>query len=423
MKKPLKILIVDDDEVDRMAICRALKATDVLSELAEASSCAEALSTLKQTSFDCAFLDYRLPDRNGLALMQIMQEQGMQCPVIMLTGQGDEQIAVELMKAGATDYLTKSHISPERLAKTLRSALRIYQAEQQAALANQQLQESYRLLMQKNQELKEQQQQIQSQNLQLKQSIAEREQMALQQKDFISHLTHDLRTPLFASDTVLKMFQQEAFCPLSADMHTAIVAMIRSNHNLIQIVDTLLEVHCYEAGMKNLNFMPCDLEAIANEVVQELLPLAEDKGIALRLQKKAILTSAEKSSTLVQGDFLELRRMLTNLVGNSIKFTQTGAVELRLIPSFLSPNPSEQPHQFPRQWITLEVEDTGFGISEAEQATLFERFRKGIHKQAGSGLGLHLVHRILQVHQGRIKVRSQVGQGSLFTVCLPARFT
>jgi two-component system, sensor histidine kinase and response regulator len=417
MEEPLKILVVDDDEVDRMVVRRALMASGLRVELAEACSCAEAIATLATRPFDCAFLDYRLPDRDGLALVQLIREQGVHSPLIMLTGQGDEQIAVELMKAGATDYLSKSHISPERLAKTLLNAMRVHQAEQQAALANQQLQESYALLIQTNQELEQQRQQIQTQNLQLQKSIAEREQMALQQEDFIAHLTHDLRTPLFASDTMLKMFQKEAFCPLPVDMHTAIAAMIRSNHNLIQIVDTLLEVHSYEAGVKKLNLMPCDLWAIANEVIQELLPLAEEKGIALRIQWGGAESDAEKICPKVQGDYLELRRMLTNLLGNSIKFTESGSVDLRLIP-FLPPNMTNDLDRS-QAWLTIAVQDTGFGMSEAQQATLFERFRKGTHKQSGSGLGLHLVSRIVQVHQGKVEVRSELGKGSLFTIHLP----
>jgi two-component system, sensor histidine kinase and response regulator len=425
MEDPLKILIVDDDQVDRMAVRRALKTAQVQTEIAEASTCAEAITMLKTVSFDCAFLDYQLPDQDGLALVQMIRSEGILSPLIMLTGQGDEQIAVELMKAGATDYLSKAKISPERLARALMNAMRVYQAEQQAILANRQLQENHALLVQKNQELEQQRQQIQSQNTQLQQTIAEREELALRQKDFISHLTHDLRTPLFASDTMLKMFQKEAFCPLPEPMHTAITAMIRSNRNLIQIVDTLLEVHSYEAGMKTLNFIPCDLWAIGNEVIQELLPLATDKGIELKIQWHGT-TKCEDTEDLnknalscpkVQGDYLELRRMLTNLLGNSIKFTDSGSVVFSLAP-VLSTSPEKQLNS-KSGYLVLNVQDTGFGMSEAEQANLFERFRKGTHKQSGSGLGLHLVARIVQVHHGKIEVSSTLGAGSSFTIYLP----
>jgi signal transduction histidine kinase len=410
METALNLLIVDDDEVDRMAVRRALKSADVQAILTEACDAAEALATLQRAPFDCVFLDYRLPDQDGLALVQAIRAAGIQAPLIVLTGQGDEQIAVDLMKAGANDYLSKSKISPGRLAQMLRNALRLYQAEQQVAQASQQLQESYTLLVQKNEALEQQQQQIQAQNLQLQQSIAEREQMMLQREDFIAHLTHDLRTPLFASDTMLKMFQKEAFCPLPPDMHRAITAMIRSNQTLMQIVDTLLEVHSYEAGVKTLTLMPCNIGKLAREVLQELVPLAQEKGIDLRLQGGSEPNHAEP---IVQGDYLELHRMLINLVGNSIKFTETGSIKLRVTPGCTSVLDAS------KAWVLIDVQDTGYGMSEAEQATLFERFRKGTHKQAGSGLGLHLVYRIVQAHHGRIEVCSAVGQGSLFTISLP----
>lgn len=71
-------------------------------------------------------------------------------------------------------------------------------------------------------------------------------------------------------------------------------------------------------------------------------------------------------------------------------------------------------------WVTIEIEDTGPGITPAEQATLFERFRPGSHKGSGSGLGLHLSRRIVEAHQGTIDVKSELGKGSTFTVRLPA---
>jgi two-component system, sensor histidine kinase and response regulator len=383
----LNLLVADKDEVERMAVSRALKEIAVQAEITETMTCAETIARMKAFSFDCAFLDDHLPGENGVILVQMLRAANIQTPLIILTGQGDEQTAVELIKAGAMDYLSKSSISPARLAVTLKNALRIHQAEQQ----------------------------IQIQNIQLQQGIAEREQMILQQKDFISHLTHDLRTPLFASDTMLKMFQKEVFCPLSPEMHQAITAMIRSNYNLIQIVDALLEVHSYEAGVKKLTLMPCDLWEIGNEVIQELLPLAEAKGIALKIGWDGNADSTGPDC-LIEGDYLELQRMLRNLLGNSIKFTASGSVELqfKVFPSRSKEHPSEQ-----GQELVLEVRDTGYGMTEAEQATLFERFHTGIHKQSGSGLGLHLVQRIVQIHHGTITIQSEVGVGNIFTIRLP----
>lgn len=142
MEQVLKILVVDDDQVDRMAVRRALKQGGVRAELWESTDCASALNELQQQQFDCVFLDYRLPDGDGLTLVQAIAQAGVRVPIVVLTGQGDEQIAVEVMKAGAADYLSKDKISADNLSQILRNAIRIHTAEMQAALATQKLKES-----------------------------------------------------------------------------------------------------------------------------------------------------------------------------------------------------------------------------------------------------------------------------------------
>ncbi|MBE9189898.1 PAS domain S-box protein [Gloeocapsopsis crepidinum LEGE 06123] len=150
MEETVKILVVDDDEVDRMAVRRALRAAGVQTELSEVSDCAGAIAILQAQSFDCVFLDYFLPDGDGLSLVQQLRSLGITVPLVVLTGQGDEQIAVQLIKAGAYDYLSKAKISPENLAQVLRQTIRVYRAEQAAAIANERLKESeerYRLVL------------------------------------------------------------------------------------------------------------------------------------------------------------------------------------------------------------------------------------------------------------------------------------
>ncbi|NJL69833.1 MAG: PAS domain S-box protein [Microcoleus sp. SM1_3_4] len=186
MEKSIRILVVDDDEVDRMAVRRSLKSAGFLGEISEAENCALALEKLSastgsgaalpilqsafppqsnsggktekssatnqifESRFDCVFLDYRLPDGDGLSLVTAIRNAGIKIPLIVLTGQGDEQIAVELMKAGASDYIAKGKMSADSLSRSLQNALRVYRAETQAVLASQQLKESeerYRLVL------------------------------------------------------------------------------------------------------------------------------------------------------------------------------------------------------------------------------------------------------------------------------------
>lgn len=135
MDETLTILIVDDDEIDRKAVRRALRVAGLALVVEEAADSAAALAALEQRPFDCVFLDYRLPDRDGLAVLQAIRARGLLVPVVVLTGQGDERLAVELMKAGASDYLSKGTLTPESLAQALRSAIRIQRAEASAARA------------------------------------------------------------------------------------------------------------------------------------------------------------------------------------------------------------------------------------------------------------------------------------------------
>jgi PAS domain S-box-containing protein len=173
MEEIINILVVEDDEVDRMAVSRVLKKAGIAAEMAVAVDCKSALSallggelsqndnssseatnhahtTLKEPNFDCVLLDYRLPDGDGLGLVQAVREAGLKVPLVVLTGQGDEQTAVDLMKAGASDYLPKSKLSAETISRSVRNAVRLYRAQKEAASAQERLRDSeerYRLVL------------------------------------------------------------------------------------------------------------------------------------------------------------------------------------------------------------------------------------------------------------------------------------
>lgn len=232
--------------------------------------------------------------------------------------------------------------------------------------------------------------------------------MLRMREDFVSRLTHDLRTPLVAADRMLTLFQDGTFGSMSEEMKEAVITMTRSNRNLLELVNNLLEVYRYEADRKILSFSAVDLKELAQEVMEELKPLAQEKGLLLKYELQ------ENVKTTVTGDRLELHRLFTNLIGNAIKFTDEGYIIVRLNNITFRGN-------YPQKWVVFTVEDTGFGISPEEQKRLFNRFRSGNHRRAGSGLGLHLSRQIVETHQGTIEVESLLGQGSLFRVCLPLK--
>lgn len=127
----LRILIVDDDEVDRMAVRRALRTIEMDVDTVEAPDLATAREYLDNELFDCVVSDFNLPDGEGRDLLEYTRDHGEPVPMIMLTGVGDEGLAVELMKLGARDYIPKAQLSPARLAQSLRHVVEVSRAERE----------------------------------------------------------------------------------------------------------------------------------------------------------------------------------------------------------------------------------------------------------------------------------------------------
>lgn len=359
-----RILAVDDTRDNLILVQTILEGEGYEIELV--TDGLEALQKVEKSPPDLILLDVMMPGIDGYEVTRRIRHhpelKKSYIPILLITAYHESSV-VDGLDAGADDFIRKPFDTDELLAR-VRSLLR------------------------------------------LKDSLDAQAKMARQREDFVSRLTHDLRTPLVAADRMLNLFEEETFCQISPEMKQAISVMIRSNQNLMQMVNTLLEVYRFEAGKKTLNWEPCNLLEIAQEVVSELNPLAHEKNLSLKIAAPG-LDPQKETAGVVMGDGLEFRRVLHNLIGNAIKFTDIGGVEIRI---------SETPAQ---DWLTIEVEDTGYGIAPEDQATIFERFRQGRNKRSGSGLGLHLSRRIVEAHDGKIEVASELGKGSIFTIRLP----
>lgn len=353
-----RILLVDDsaDSLRLLQVTLKLKGYNVII----ADSGAEALVKIAESPPDLVLLDVVMPDMDGYEVTrQIKHNSNLPfIPILLVTG-SEKSSVVKGLDAGADEFICKPVDKKELLAR-VRALLR------------------------------------------LKHSMDEQLFLIQRREDFVTRLTHDLRTPLIAADQFLKLLQRGVFGNTLSAMRESLEQMAQSNQTLLSMVDTLLEVYQYEAGGKTLDFFVVDLWELCQQVVQELMPLADVKHLTL----KAVLTKdTEASLVRVKGDRLELRRLLTNLVGNAIRFSDAGSVEVRLNSTV--------------QGVTIEVEDTGIGMNPEEQLLLFDRFRQGKHQRRGNGLGLYLSRQIVEAHQGDISVSSTVGKGSIFTVYLP----
>jgi signal transduction histidine kinase/DNA-binding response OmpR family regulator len=144
--KKLSILIIDDDEVDRMSLKRSIKASGFNADITLACTITEGIEAVSENSFDCIFLDYNLPDSNGFEFLSEHKQEINGAPVIVVTSHGDEKLAVDAMRHGACDYIPKNLVNPEGISQSIRYALRINAAEQSTSKAEKALRESEKTL-------------------------------------------------------------------------------------------------------------------------------------------------------------------------------------------------------------------------------------------------------------------------------------
>lgn len=222
-------------------------------------------------------------------------------------------------------------------------------------------------------------------------------------RDFVADVSHELRTPIAALRTFNELLQTGAAeDPVTRDEF--LEQSGRQIERLDWLAVNLLELSKLDSGLVSLDPRPEDLRGVVEAAVQQAEPVAGRKGVDLRMALPA-------EPVRQPHDPPRLGQVLGNLIGNAIKFTPTGGlVEVALRPTL--------------EGAVIEVRDTGIGIPPEEIPLLFERFWRGARSRergSGSGLGLSIAKSIVDMHGGRIAVRSTAGEGSTFEVILPAR--
>jgi signal transduction histidine kinase len=375
-----KRILAVDDSVDNIFLVETILGSDGY-QLDSAQNGREALLKIEQAPPDLVLLDIMMPGMDGYEVTKrIRQSEKLSyIPILLLTAH-DHVSLVEGLDAGADDFIRKP-FDVEELQARVRSLLR------------------------------------------MKEAMDNQAHMIRQRDDFVARLTHDLRTPLVAANRMLTFCQNESFGTVASGAKEAISETIRNNEQLLAMVNTLLEVYRHDAGHKSLAITPLNLCDVATAVVNELKPLADEKQLTFKISDSSGNSITDPTPFETHGDVMELRRVVTNLIGNALKFTDSGQVLIQLgcldqvpekLPESYQPSPTTS-------WLMLQVVDTGIGISKADQAEIFDWFRQGKQRRSGSGLGLHLCCRIAKMHGGFIDVDSTPHQGSTFTLFLPAQ--
>lgn len=363
----LKILIVDDDEVDRMAVRRALRVAGVESTVREASDVASALALLREQEFDCAFLDYQLPGGDGIRVLRESRQEGIETPVVMLTGQENTQTAVELMKAGASDYLSKNALTPERLERSLRHVTRLARAQAQTRRAE-----------------------------------AERERATEARSRFFAAMSHELRTPINAIVGYNELILDGIFGPLAEKQEVSLRRAQQAARHLLELVNDVLDLAKIEAGRVEVQPEPVNIVELIQDLFATVRPLAEEHGSDLQLIHdgcdKPIITDPRR-----------VRQILLNLLSNALKFGQQNPVRVHCTPN-------------DDAGLIVEVEDHGAGIAPEDQERIFEEFvQLSPDRQGGTGLGLPISRSLAELLGGSLQVESTAGEGSVFRLTLPRK--
>jgi signal transduction histidine kinase len=426
---PCRILIVDDSPEDREVYKRMLaQDPDHAYEFLEADLGEEGLRLAQEERPDCLLLDYRLPDVDGLEFLSRMPTEKL-LPVIVLTGQGNEAVAVEAMKGGAQDYLLKGAVARDRLQHAVHNAIekvslrrKVEERTAELARANAALQTMYdelEVLVERrtaelsvaNEELKKEirvrewTEQERARLLVLEQAARKHAEEANRIKDeFLATLSHELRTPLNA---ILGWVQVLRTGKLDeAASARALETIERNSRAQAQLIADLLDVSRIITGKLRLDFRPVELPRIIDAVLESVRPAADAKDIQLAL-------SLEPLGSPVLGDSDRLQQVVWNLLSNAIKFTPRGGrVEVRVCEA--RPN------------AVLQVSDSGVGIRPDFLPYVFDRFRQAdgavTRTHGGLGLGLSIVRHLVELHGGTVEVESEgEGRGTTFTVRIPLR--
>jgi PAS domain S-box-containing protein len=351
---------------------------------------------------DAIVTDVMMPRMSGDELVRAVRARPEldAIPVLVLTARADDALRVELLRAGAQDYLMKPFVVDEVRARVanlvaLKRTREVLEREAQgqtrdlAALASE-------VALRKHE--------LEAALEAARQARDEAERASAVKTSFLRLVSHELRTPLTSVHLNLQRLMRDTASPLSDRQRESLRRGSFAVTRLTGLVEALLFEAQIASGRLAAQIEDVDIDALIRAVVEEARPQAEEKGLALAVR-------APEHVPWVQTEPRFLRLILANLVGNAVKYTASGGVEVAV--------------QMRGDGLRLEVRDSGPGIAPEDQARVFEPFERGEGAAAnfvpGVGLGLAVVRDLAGAIGARVELRSAPGAGSAFTVVLPAR--
>ncbi|MFB7814914.1 ATP-binding response regulator [Paenibacillus chitinolyticus] len=386
MEYPIRILLVDDRPEDFLTIQALL--VDTPYQLIRASSGMEALKFLLESEYALIIMDVLMPDMNGFETAERIKrrKKSEDIPIIFLTALTPEvEDYMKAYTAGGIDYLTKPFHSGVLRSK-IEGFVRLYKARKELQI--------------KTGELQKQTLELEDANRVLTQLKETAEVASRIKSGFLAMMSHEIRTPLNGiialSDILMASDLKQDDAEMAEIIHT-------SGHALLSVINHILDFTKIESGKMELDYEPFNLTVCLKETMDLFRALARERNLLLETHIEPGIPK------ILIGDSNRLRQVLNNLIGNAVKFTETGSVKVTV-----------SQKRVDDKLITLEfiVEDTGIGIPADKMHHLFQPFTQIdatiSRKFGGTGLGLSICKTLVNLMGGTIYARSNVEKGAVF---------
>jgi two-component system, sensor histidine kinase and response regulator len=354
-----KVLVIDDEEISRISCERILKRIGI--ETTKAGSGREGLDLLMREPHELVLVDLKMPEMDGMEVARRIREYDPNTVTIIITGYATIETAVTAIKEGAYDYLPKP-FTPDELVIVVRRGLEKRRLDRE--------------------------------------SRALREEKAAMERNFVTMVTHQLRSPLGAIYQYFEVLLSDLGGGLSEMQHEMIERARDRLDGLLQLINDWLDMNRIQAGDIVHRLQSCPLAPCVESALAGLEMAAHEKGIQLCVDIPSDLPEVYMDSDT-------FREVLSNLIANAIKYNRP---EGKVCISACEKD----------DWVVVAIEDTGPGMDEKEIPFIFEQFyrskAKEVRRQQGTGLGLTIVQKIVRAHGGKIDVQTRLGEGSTFSV-------
>ena len=397
-EQPLKtrsILLVEDDVDERTRVKRMLRGHRRAYRFVDCATGAEAIEQIRRdgASFDCVLLDLFLPDTTAEHVLRQVRETTGRMPVAVsvLTGHDDDDAAARMIELGAEDYLLKDEVTTHGLVRSIENCIERFEIRRQL--------EAQRAAVDLRNE------RLESMRIELETHLEELSAANQARDRFVAMMSHEMRTPLNAILGYAELLELEIDGPINDGQRRNLDRIRVGSRHLLDLINDVLDIARADARKLELDVRPVD----AHAVIEEIVALLENQAAQKRNTLEA---NVAEELPLVSADLQRLRQILTNLVGNAIKFTEKGRI---VVSATSSPD---------RSSVRIAVADSGIGIEALNLSRVFQEFYQADNAltrlYGGSGLGLAISQRLARAMDGEIDVTSTIGVGSVFTLTLPA---